>query len=271
MHDAAKLKEFLDRKVNEYNRPAFIASDPVCIPHLFSKRQDIEISGFFAAVFAWGNRATIINKCKTLLSLMDNSPHEFVLNHKPRHLKTLEGFSHRTFNTTDLLYFISFLRHHYKRSDSLEDAFVQDISASPSGNHPYVSEGEAREPLEGSLNRFYSYFFSLQHVPARTRKHIAAPMKNSACKRLNMFLRWMVRNDGQGVDFGLWRKISMSQLIIPLDLHVARVAKRFDLLDRPHSDWRGALELTRHLRGFDAQDPVKYDFALFALGVIERF
>jgi uncharacterized protein (TIGR02757 family) len=258
MPELFKLKEFLDRKVKEYNRPAFIAADPVSIPHLFSKKQDIEIAGFFAATFAWGNRTTIINKCRELMRLMGDSPHAFIVNHKPRELKKLEGFCHRTFNTTDLLYFISFLRHHYKRHDSLEEAFV-------------IKKEPGTEPVEQYLNYFSSCFFSLEHVPPRTKKHIASPAKNSACKRLNMFLRWMVRDDNKGVDFGLWKKIRPSELICPLDLHVARVAKRFQLLDRPNPDWQGALDLTRHLRAFDPKDPSKYDFALFALGVIERF
>lgn len=272
--EADKLKDFLERKVDEYNRPAFIAADPVSIPHLFSKRQDIEIAGLFAAIFAWGNRTTIINKCIELMSLMGNSPHEFIMNHKPRQLKSFEGFCHRTFNATDLLYFISFLQYHYRKYDSLEDAFTKPLFVAPSSDdRPVIiaCESTVSEPVEDYLNDFYRYFFSLSYVPDRTRKHIAAPMKNSGCKRLNMFLRWMVRGDGHGVDFGLWKKIKPSELIIPLDLHVARVAKRFHLLDRPHSDWKSALQLTHRLRSFDAQDPVKYDFALFALGVIERF
>ena len=258
MPGSFNLKEFLDRKVEEYNRPAFIAADPVSVPHLFSKKQDIEIAGFFAAIFAWGNRATIINKSKELLGLMGGSPHAFIINHRPEELRKFEGFCHRTFNTTDLLYFISFLQYHYKRYDSLEEAFV-------------IENEVGIEPVEQYLNYFSTYFFSLDHVPPRTKKHIASPAKNSGCKRLNMFLRWMVRDDHKGVDFGLWKKIAPSQLICPLDVHVARVAKRFRLLSRPNPDWQGALELTGHLRGFDAHDPAKYDFALFALGVIERF
>jgi len=264
MRNELDLKAFLNRKVKEYNRPAFIAADPICVPHSFDRKQDIEIAAFFAATFAWGNRTTIIGKCRELMGLMDNSPHDFVLNHKPRQLKALEGFCHRTFNTTDLLYFISFLQHHYKKSDSLEEAFVGKALSRE-------DEGLSSEPIENYLNHFYSYFFSLEDAPDRTRKHIAAPMKHSACKRLNMFLRWMVRTDKSGVDFGLWKNIHPSQLICPLDLHVARVAKRFQLIGRPHSDWQSALELTHQLRKFDPDDPAKYDFALFALGVLERF
>lgn len=256
----AALKDFLDRKAEEYNTSAFIAGDPIAVPHLFSKKQDIEIAGFFAAVFAWGIRKTIIQKCSGLMKLMDNAPHDFIINHEEKDLKRFLGFCHRTFNDTDLLYFIAFFRAHYKKYDSLEDAFITKYPAEPEVGR-----------VEQALNYFYSYFFSLEDVPHRTRKHIAAPMKNSACKRLNMFLRWMVRNDGKGVDFGIWEKIKPSELIIPLDLHVARVAKRFKLLNRPNADWLSAIELTGYLKKLDPHDPVKYDFALFALGVIERF
>ncbi len=257
------LKEFLDRKVEEYNQPAFIAEDPVQVPHLFTKKQDIEIAGFFAATFAWGNRATIIRKCRELMQLMDGSPHEFITCHKEKDRKRFEGFCHRTFNTTDLLYFVSFLQHHYRKHASLETAFY------PRQGFPGPSP--RGEVVEQCLDHFHSYFFSLEDVPARTRKHVAAPARHSACKRLNMYLRWMVRNDRKGVDFGIWKKIPVAALICPLDLHVARVAKKFGLLSRPKSDWQSALELTKNLRAFDSEDPARYDFALFALGVIERF
>ena len=257
---ARGIKDFLDRKVDEYNNPSFINDDPVCVPHLFAKSQDIEIAGFFAATFAWGNRTTIIQKCKSLMRLMDDSPYEFILNHQEHDRTRFEGFCHRTFNTTDLLYFISFLQHHYSTNQSLETAFV-----------PSVRIIQDEEPVATYLNYFNSYFFSLEHVPPRTKKHVAAPFKNSACKRLNMFLRWMVRHDGRGVDFGLWNRITPAQLICPLDLHVARVARRFHLIERPAADWQSALELTYRLREFDHKDPCKYDFALFALGVIEKF
>jgi len=261
--DRKSLKEFLDRKVEEYNNLSFIPLDPVCIPHLFSKKQDIEISGLFAATFAWGNRTTIISKCRELMQLMDNSPHDFIINHKEKDRKRFLGFRHRTFNDTDLLYFISFLQHHYLKHASLESAFFP--------RKIFNEQAQKIGTVENALNYFSTYFFSLDHVPARTKKHVASPMKNSGCKRLNMYLRWMVRNDDKGVDFGIWKKVNPSQLIIPLDLHVARVAKRFKLLTRPNADWRSALELTGNLRLFDKEDPVKYDFALFALGVIEKF
>ena len=249
--------------MEEYNNLSFIPLDPVSIPHLFSKKQDIEISGLFSAVFAWGNRTTIINKCTELMKLMDNSPHDFIINHREKDRKRFIGFRHRTFNDTDLLYFVSFLQFHYLKNKSLEEAFFP--------KKIFSNANEESELIERALNNFSGYFFSMEDVPVRTRKHIASPMKNSGCKRLNMYLRWMVRNDGNGVDFGIWKKATPAQLIIPLDLHVARVAKRFKLLTRPNSDWKSALELTKNLRLFDAQDPVKYDFALFALGVIEKF
>lgn len=251
----SSLKDFFDSKVQQYNQPSFIKEDPICIPHTFTKKQDIEIAGFFAAIFAWGNRTTIIQKSFELMKLMDNSPHEFCLHHQDQDLKILVHFKHRTFNATDLLYFISFLQQHYKKYDSLEDAFTI----------PKENEMEIR------LTRFHEYFFSLEDAPARTRKHIATPYKGSSCKRLNMFLRWMVRKDKAGVDFGIWQKINPSELICPIDLHVARVAKRFQLLDRKQTDWQAAVELTNYLKTLDPKDPVKYDFALFGLGVMEKY
>jgi uncharacterized protein (TIGR02757 family) len=254
------LREFLNRKVDEYNRPAFIPVDPISIPHMFSKRQDIEIAGFFAAIFSWGNRTTIINKSKELMQWMDNAPHQFILQHEDRDRVRLLDFRHRTFNATDLLYFIEFFRWHYSHYDSLEDAFLH------SGDH---------------LSGFYRHFFQLDRpdvsvpglpsAPPRTYKHIASPEKNSSCKRLNMFLRWMVRDDDRGVDFGLWKRISPSRLVCPLDVHVARVARRFNLMTRTQTDWQSALELTDYLTTLDPHDPVKYDFALFGLGVMEKF
>ena len=244
------LRDFLNRKVDEYDRPAFIPNDPIRVPHSFSKRQDIEISGFFAAIFAWGNRTTIINKTQQLMQLMDNAPHQFILQHEEKDLSKLLDFRHRTFNPTDLLYFIEFFRWHYTHHASLEDAFLH------SSDH---------------LSGFYHYFFSLDVAPPRTYKHIATPEKNSSCKRLNMFLRWMVRHDKRGVDFGIWKKISPRELICPLDVHVARVARRFGLMTRTATDWQAALELTDYLLTLDADDPVKYDFALFGLGVMEKF
>jgi uncharacterized protein (TIGR02757 family) len=253
-----KLVAFLNSKVKEYNRPGFIAADPVCIPHRFSLKQDIEIAGFFAAVFAWGNRTTIIGKTNQLLALMDNAPHEFCLAHTDNDLKKLLHFKHRTFNSTDLLYFIQFFHAHYSANNSLECAFTK-----------WMTKGDA--DVEKALNGFYRYFFSFPDVPKRTLKHIACPAKNSACKRINMFLRWMVRKDKAGVDFGIWENISPAQLIIPLDVHVARVARSFNLLSRRQTDWQAAVELTAQMKQMNKKDPAVYDFALFALGVLEKF
>lgn len=258
MMKKADLRAFLDRKVKEYEQAAFISRDPITIPHQFSKKADIEIAAFFAAIFAWGNRTTIINKSMELMDLMDRSPHEFITQHSEQQLQRMLAFRHRTFNVTDLLYFILFLKHHYQRSPTLETAFTNYLAAGA----PDITE---------ALNGFHHYFFSLEDAPARTRKHIAMPSRNSTCKRLNMFLRWMVRPAKGRVDFGIWKKISPAQLICPMDVHVARVAMRFQLIQRKQVDWLSALELTSVLKKFDRDDPVKYDFALFGLGAEERF
>lgn len=255
-----ELKDFLDIKVAQYNRPDFITNDPICIPHRFSKKQDIEIAAFFAAVLAWGQRKTIINKCTDLFDRMDNDPYNFMLHHGDEDLRRLLNFKHRTFNDTDLLYFISFFKHHYALSDSLETAFLP-------ANFSQLESFTA----EHALNHFRAYFFSLPDSPRRTVKHISSPTQKSTCKRLNMFLRWMVRKDQTGVDFGVWTTISPADLICPCDVHVDRVARRLDLITRKQTDWRTAVELTTELRKFDPLDPVKYDFALFGLGVEEKF
>jgi uncharacterized protein (TIGR02757 family) len=254
------LKTFLDKKVEAFNNISFIKDDPVCLPHLFSKKQDIEIAGFFAAIFAWGIRKTIINKGTQLFKLMDNAPYDFCLHHSDNDLKKLQGFCHRTFNDTDLLYFIAFFKDHYSKNTSLEAAFFNKKTLSSETN-----------VVENSLNYFNQYFFSPEDVPQRTKKHIASPEKNSSCKRLNMFLRWMVRNDNKGVDFGIWKKIKPSELICPVDVHVARVSRKFNLLNRNAVDWIAAVELTEKLKKFDPEDPVKYDFALFGLGILEKY
>jgi len=254
---AGSLKKFLNTKVDEYNQPFFIEHDPVSIPHLFSKKQDIEISAFFAAIFSWGNRTTIVQKSKELMQRMDMSPYKFCLDPDSKKLNGLKKFKHRTFNQDDLFYFISFLHHHYKKSSSLETAFSKWMDGNDCNT-------------EKALNGFKKYFFSLEHLK-RTEKHISCPFQKSACKRLNMFLRWMVRQDDKGVDFAIWKKIKPSQLICPVDLHVARVARRLDLLKRKQTDWLAAVELTNNLKQLDTNDPVKYDFALFNLGIIENF
>lgn len=251
------IKIFLNEKTKRYNNYTFIKHDPISIPHLFTKKQDIEIAAFFAAIFSWGNRSTIINKSKQLMLLMDNEPYNFCLGHSNSELKKLLGFKHRTFNDTDLLYFISFFKMHFSKNNSLETAFTQWMRP----NDPTV---------ENALRGFYHYFFSLPHIPNRTRKHIATPERKSSCKRLNMFLRWMVRNDEHGVDFGIWKKISPTQLICPLDIHVIRMAQQLKILKNDKSDWESALTLTAFLRTLDKADPVKYDFALFGTGVMEN-
>jgi uncharacterized protein (TIGR02757 family) len=248
------LKEFLDSKVKEYNQPAFIKDDPISIPHFFTKKQEIEIAGFFASVFAWGNRTTIINKSKELIKRMDNSPYDFIKDHSAKDLKGLKGFKHRTFNEDDLYYFIEFLHQHFSKHNSLEPAFFPTQKSN----------------AEQGLINFRKYFFSFEHLK-RTEKHVSSPLQKSTCKRLNMFLRWMVRDDNNGVDFGLWKNISPSQLICPIDVHVARVAKKLGLLKAKNINWLAATELTEALRNLDSNDPVKYDFALFNLGVIEKF
>ncbi len=249
-----QLKIFLDKKVTEYNTIDFIEDDPISIPHLFSTKQDIEITAFFAAVFAWGQRKTIIAKSKELMALMDDAPYDFVLNFSEKDLKPLQNFKHRTFNFIDLKYFLYFFQQHYSKHESLETAFVA---------HTKMSDAEA------ALIHFYEYFFSFNNLEKRTRKHIASPEMKSTCKRLNMFLRWMVRKDNNGVDFGLWKTLKPSQLYCPLDLHVDRVARSLGLIERKQNDWESVKKLTANLRKLDAADPVKYDFALFGLGVVE--
>lgn len=249
----SELRAYLDLKVLEYNRVDFIEKDPISIPHGFSSLQDIEISGFFAAIFAWGQRTTIIKKCKDLMLRMDNAPYQFITQHSEKDLRILEGFKHRTFNVTDLLYTIHFLRKHYKTSETLETAFLS-----------------ANTDVKYALSHFHNYFFDDKIAPQRTRKHIATPERKSACKRLNMYLRWMVRVDNSGVDFGLWKNLSPQNLICPLDVHVDRTARRLGLLERKQNDWLAAEQLTANLRKLDALDPVKYDFALFGLSVEQK-
>lgn len=246
--------DLLETKAGQYNRPAFIPSDPVSIPHLFSKKQDIEIMGFWAAVLAWGQRKTIINKCLELSALMDHAPHDFVVNHEDSDLKPFLNFKHRTFNATDTLYFLHFFKQYYQSHGSLEDAFAAHM-------HP----GDVT--IENALVGFHDQFSGLEDFPSRTRKHIATPARKSSCKRLNMFLRWMVRKDDRGVDFGIWENIKPAQLVCPCDVHVDRVARLLGLIKRPVTDWQTATELTASLRLIDPDDPVRYDFALFGLGI----
>lgn len=249
-----KIAALLNQKSRQYNRLEFIEHDPVSIPHRFQKKEDIEIMGLWAAVLAWGQRKTIINKCSELITLMDGAPFDFVKNHQSSDLKPFLNFKHRTFNDTDTLYFLHFFQQYYRLHDSLEDAFL-------------VGMNETTDTVESGLVGFHDFFCSLEDFPGRTRKHIASPQRNSTCKRLNMFLRWMVRHDDCGVDFGLWKRISPAQLVCPCDVHVDRVARHLGIIKRPQTDWLTALELTRTLRILDPTDPVKYDFALFGMGV----
>lgn len=258
MSNYKELKTFLDEKYDLYNRLDFIAADPICIPHLFKKKQDIEIAGFFAAILAWGQRKTIINKCKELMQMMGNQPHDFVLYHSDEDLKSLMKFKHRTFNDLDTLYFIHFFKQFYQKHDSLESAFL-------------LGQPSESDFMKNSLTAFHHFFFDAAIAPQRTKKHIATPERKSACKRINMYLRWMIRRDDRGVDFGIWQEIKPADLICPCDLHVDRVARELGLIKRKQTDWQTAEELTHGLRLLDPKDPVKYDFALFGLGIMEGY
>lgn len=251
------IKEILDQAVEQYNQPNFIENDPIQIPHRFSKLQDVEIMGFWVSMLAWGNRKTIINSANRLIELMDGAPYDFIKNHKEADRARFADFKHRTFQYTDTLYFLEFFQHFYKNNTSLETAFSQFIK-------------EEDECIENGLKGFHDLFFSLENAPKRTRKHVATPIRKSTCKRLNMFLRWMVRPNDTGVDLGLWKNIKTSQLLLPLDVHVDRIARRFNLIERKQTDWKTVLELTSKMKEFDANDPVKYDFALFGIGVEEK-
>ncbi|GAB3561561.1 TIGR02757 family protein [Spirosoma luteolum] len=256
-----EVADLLNQKARQYNQPAFIERDPVSIPHRFTGRQDIEIMGFWAAVLAWGQRPVILRKAAELIDLMDGAPYDFIRNHQETDLKRFLAFKHRTFNATDALYFIHFFRTFYAGHTTLEDAFVPGQAVAQA-----VTVGPALVAFHDLFCRESDYF------PPRTRKHIASPARNSTCKRLLMFLRWMVRHDTQGVDFGLWTRLSPAQLVIPIDVHVNRVAHRLGLLttsgrDETIPDWKTAIALTESLRQLDPADPVRYDFALFGLGV----
>lgn len=253
-----KLQRYLDAAARRHEREAFIAADPISVAYRYTARADVEIAAFVAATFAWGQRPTIINKATELLRRMDGAPHAFVVGHTPAQRRRFDDFAHRTFQPADARYFLRRLQAHYREHDSLETMFTAGMSS-------------ADRDVRGALIHFHEAFFALPRAPERTRKHVATPLRNSSCKRLNMFLRWMVRPAGGGVDLGLWRGIRTDQLLIPLDVHVQRVAHRLGLLTRKQADWRAVLELTERLRAFDAGDPVKYDFALFGEGVLERY
>lgn len=251
-----KILQILEEKYEIYNQPTFIPDDPISVPHQFSLKQDIEIMGFFAAIFAWGQRKTIINKCNELVKRMEGKPYEFILHHQESDLKSLLGFKHRTFNDTDLLYFVHRLNQHYSDFDSLEEAFL-------------LNNITNEVNVKSALIHFKQYFFQ-EDYPQRTTKHISSPESGSACKRINMYLRWMVRDDKRGVDFGLWKRIRKDQLICPCDVHVERIARQLGLITRNKADWLAAEELTNALKDFDPKDPVKYDFSLFGIGVLEK-
>ncbi len=250
-----ELKEFLDGKVIQYNNAKFIDSDPIQIPHQFSLKEDIEISAFLTATIAWGNRKSIIKNALTMMDFLGNSPYDFVLNHKTHHLDNIEHFVHRTFNVDDFKYFISALQHIYKNHVGLENVFSKHATSNST---------------QGAIHEFKKIFFEISHVE-RTKKHISDPLNNSAAKRINMFLRWMVRNDKTGVDFGIWKSLSPTQLSCPLDVHSGNVARKLGLLTRKQNDAKALAELDKNLRKMDKTDPVKYDFALFGLGVFEKF
>jgi len=256
MLSTSELKDFLEEKHDQYNRPEFIESDPISIPHLFSKKEDIEISGFLSATIAWGNRKMIVRNAKRVVELMDYSPFDFVLNFSDKDLKPFENFVHRTFNGTDCIYFLESLRNIYQNHNGLEAVFLKEIKNTGS--------------VKDAIIYFRNVFFELP-FPDRTGKHVANPEKNSSAKRINMFLRWMVRNDSRGVDFGLWEKIKPAGLFCPLDVHSGNISRKLGLLNRKINDWKAVDELTSNLGAFDKTDPVKYDFALFGLGIFEKF
>jgi uncharacterized protein (TIGR02757 family) len=248
------LKSFLDSKYEQYNRPEFIETDPIQIPHLFSAPEDIEIAGFLASSLAWGQRTTIINKSRELILRMDNKPFDFIVHAKETEFKRLEGFCHRTFNTTDTIYFLSSLKNIYLNHGGLRGVFESGFNI----NH---TAGDA-------IAHFRKIFFETD-FPARTAKHVPDVYKGSAAKRINLFLRWMVRNDNRGVDFGIWKKISPSWLCIPLDVHTGNTARKLGLLGTKENNWKAVIELTGQLKFFDPLDPVKYDFSLFGSGAFE--
>jgi len=251
----SELKEFLDARVDCYNKPEFIGLDPVSIPHRFTIKEDIEISGFLAATIAWGNRVAILNSADRMMSIMGNAPYDFIINHKEGDMKGIDGCIHRTFNAEDFIYFIEALKYIYQERGGMETIF---------------SHYRTSDSMQPAIHEFRRIFFELPHN-ARTERHVSDPYKGSAAKKINMFLRWMVRKDDRGVDFGLWKSIPPSVLSCPLDVHSGNVARKLGLLKRKQSDAKAVAELDANLRALDPADPVKYDFALFGLGVFEHF
>ena len=253
--NSSELKDFLDEKVVQYNTLDFIESDPVQIPHLFSQKEDIEIAGFLSATIAWGNRKMIIKNSHKMMDLMGNAPYDFVMSHTDNDLKRLDTFVHRTFNGQDFASFIKSIKNIYENHNGLEFVYAQNQEA---------------QTMQNSISEFKKTFFEIPHQ-YRTQKHISDPLNNSAAKRINMYLRWMVRQDSKGVDLGIWKSISPASLSCPLDVHSGNVARKLGMLTRKQNDGRALAELDIKLREFDANDPVKYDFALFGLGVFEKF
>lgn len=249
------LKEFLEEKVNQYNNSKFIESDPIQIPHRFQLKEDIEISSFLTSTIAWGNRKMIIKNADRMMLLMDNSPYDFVMNHTESDLDSFDGFVHRTFNSIDFKYFIKALNNIYTKHGGMETIFQNNITTNS---------------VQPAIHEFKRLFFSIDHQE-RTQKHVGDPMKGSAAKKLNMMLRWLIRNDNAGVDFGIWTNIPTSVLSCPLDVHSGNVARKLGLLSRKQNDAKALEELDNNLRKLDPKDPVKYDFALFGLGVFEDF
>lgn len=246
-----EIKDFLDQKVLQYNRPEFIETDPIQIPKQFSLKEDMEIAGFLSAVIAWGNRKSIIANSLKMMNLMGNSPYDFVMSHTEKDLERLQNFVHRTFNGQDLEQFVISLKNIYTNYNGLENAFFQSME---------------EENMQLAISNFKTLFFSELRYN-RTQKHLPDPRKGSVAKRINMFLRWMVRSDNAGVDLGIWKQFSPSVLSCPLDVHSGNVARKLGLITRPKNDLQALAELDSHLRNFDPKDPVKYDFALFGIGV----
>lgn len=251
----SELKSFLDEKVIQYNNLEFIESDPVQIPHLFSLKEDMEIAGFLSATIAWGNRKMIIRNSHKMMDLMGNAPYDFVMSHREKDLRLLEPFVHRTFNGHDLIFFIKSLKNIYQNHNGLESVY---------------SKNQQLETMQKSISEFKKIFFEIPHQ-YRTQKHVSDPMNNSAAKRVNMFLRWMVRQDNKGVDLGIWKSISPASLSCPLDVHSGNVARKLGLLHRKQNDGKALAQLDASLRKLDPNDPTKYDFALFGLGIFEGF
>jgi uncharacterized protein (TIGR02757 family) len=252
-----QLREFLEEKYRQYNRPEFIETDPVSIPHLFTKKEDREIIGFLTATLAWGQRPTILRNARNLALWMDDDPHAFILSFTSKDLKPFQSFVHRTFNGTDAVFFLKSLQRIYRQFGSMEEVFAAGLR-------------QNNNSLAHGIHYFRNEFFSIKHF-SRTEKHVADPLRNSSAKRICMFLRWMVRKDKSGVDFGIWNKVSPAWLQPPLDLHSGATARNIGLLNRTQNDWKAVEELGENLRKLDPYDPVKFDFALYGLGVFERF